>query len=429
MATDSQHLTATSFDESPKECYLYVEGEWYDCTEWRYQHPGSDGIIDKYHMKDATDVFAAFHQKSSYKYLKTLPKATIKETPKEPKIVENWRKFRKEVEDLGMFDRQYGWYAYKIITTLLFWVAGVALAFRGNWILSALSLGIFYQQSGWLGHDIAHHCAFGNRKLGNMMGYLISNVLQGFSANWWKDRHNIHHSITNVLETDPDIQNLPLFIWDVKDIKHIKDIGVERYLVPYQHLYFLPFTPLLRIIWMIQSYRFASVQHKHLNKSIQKTHFIEMGTLVLHYMINIVLMYLTMPSFSVAISWWLIANLIGGWGIAIVVFASHNACELFEPEERISRHFVDLQVLTTRNISKGVFMDWFCGGLNYQIEHHLFPNMPRCNLNRLSVMVEKFCKDNNLVYQSEPLHICIKYLLIRLEEVSRAWKKQILNKL
>lgn len=410
------------------ECHIYVDGQWYDCTEWKISHPGGDDIIDKYHMKDASDVFAAFHKKDSYKYLKTLPKVD-RSPPEEDPIMKNWRAFRQEVEDQGLLKRQYLWYFYKITTTILIWAAGVALAFNGNWLLSALVLGVFYQQAGWLGHDLAHHCVFENRKIGNFFGYIVSNMLQGFSMSWWKDRHNLHHSITNVLEVDPDIQNLPLFIWDVKDIKHIKEIGAERYLVPYQHLYFLPFTPLLRFIWMIQSFRFVSIQDKHSNDYIRGIHAIEYGSLIMHHVITFLVMIFAMPSVSAAIAWYMISNLLGGWGIAIIVFASHNACELFEPEERVSRHFVDLQIKTTRNIDKGVFMDWWSGGLNYQIEHHLFPTMPRCNLNRFSVMLQKFCKENNLEYQSAPLPTCIKYLLIRLEEVAVAWKKQVLNKI
>lgn len=409
-------------------CHIFYEGICYDATEWKKRHPGGDEIIQNYHMKDATDVFKAFHHKNSQKYLKALPVVQPDHVPPTDSLILKWRKFRQDIEDMGLLKRQYGWYAYKITTTLLLWATAVFLCFTGNWIISALIMGVFYQQAGWLGHDIAHHCVFENRTLNNAIGYFISNILQGFSTHWWKDRHNCHHSITNVLETDPDVQNLPLFLWDVKNIKHhIKDISIEKYLIPYQHYYFLPFTPLLRLIWMIQSYRFASTLNKFSNTYIRKSYAVEYTTLLMHHIMVFALLYFTMPSISTAVTWWFISNLVGGFGIAIIVFSSHYACELYEPEDRTNKNFIELQINTTRNISKGIIIDWFAGGLNYQIEHHLFPTMPRCNLNKTSELVEQFCKENNILYQSEPLHICIKYILARLEEVAFAWRKQILK--
>lgn len=412
---------------------MYIDGIEYDCTEWKMKHPGGYGILEKYHEKDATDVFYAFHRPETKKMLNSLPQKPATQVPVVDERLKSFRAFRKKLEDEGYMERRYGWYIYKTLTTYAFAVGGVVLAFTGNWILSALSMGMFWQQAGWLGHEYAHHCVMSSRKWNNAIAYFTSNLMQGFSVNWWKDRHNNHHAITNVLEDDPDVDNLPLFIWDIKHIplsipKTTSKVNLGRYFVPYQAYYWPPFTPLLRIIWMLQSFLYAKDLKNHQSASLRKSYKFEYPLLLAHHVLVVALLAFTMPSLYAAVTWWLLANGMGGCFIAIIVFTSHYACDLYDPNDRCQLNFVDLQLYTTRNINPSIAMDWFAGGLNYQIEHHLFPQMPRCRLNEVSKLTRQWCADNNVPYQCESFATCIKLLLTRLAEVSAAWQKQVLQK-
>lgn len=410
-----------------------IDGVQYDATEWKMKHPGGYQILEKYHEKDATDVFYAFHRPETAKMLSALPQSTPSSQPVVDERLKSFRAFREKLVKEGYMERRVGWYVYKTLSTWALGALSVYFATLGHWLLSAVLMGIFWQQSGWLGHEYAHHCVFWSRKLNNAIVYLSSNVMQGFSVNWWKDRHNSHHAITNVLEDDPDVQNLPLFVWDIKDIPLVypnpkrTQLKLGMQLVPYQAYYWIPFTPLLRIIWMLQSFIFAKGLWKHESHTLRKTYKFEYPLLLLHHALVFTFLWLTMPSLSVAASWWLIANGIGGCFIALIVFTSHYACDTYEPSERCQLNFVDLQFYTTRNIQPGFLMDWFAGGLNYQIEHHLFPQMPRCNLYEVSLLTRQWCAENGVPYQCETFYNCLRLLLIRLADVGLAWKKQVLN--
>jgi hypothetical protein len=121
------------------------------------------------------------------------------------------------------------------------------------------------------------------------MAYFVGTVLSGYSVNWWKERHNSHHAITNVLEGDPDVDNLPLFVWSRDDICRMATIpfsgmssfdvdyciaqdilvspNVLETIIPYQNYYFLPFTFFLKLIWNLQSIFFVQQPHNsHLNR-------------------------------------------------------------------------------------------------------------------------------------------------------------------
>jgi fatty acid desaturase len=70
----------------------------------------------------------------------------------------------------------------------------------------------------------SHTQVFADRSKNNFMAYIVGTVLSGYSVNWWKERHNSHHAITNVLEGDPDVDNLPLFVWSRDDICRMSTI-------------------------------------------------------------------------------------------------------------------------------------------------------------------------------------------------------------
>jgi len=372
---------------------LIIDGFEYDVTEWRYHHPGGDEIIEKYNGKDASDAFHAFHDVDTFKYLKTLKPKPISIPVDEPltetelaslknpelvklvsperlaRITTAWKAFRQKIVDAGLLQPDYSWYVMSTAATLSLLTFGILFGLRGWWLISAIMMGLFWQQSGWLSHEYCHHQVFGPRRrvLNTIVAYFLGNFLQGYSINWWKERHNIHHAITNVHDADPDIDNLPLFMWTEEDAARIESNPTVSSILPYQHLYFPIFTPALRLIWCLQSWRFSQRLRNHKNLPLKHTYFLESSLLVVHWAWVIPFMmyttYIASHSFiswiSLLLSYFLISEGIGGCFLAIIVFLSHTACDIFPATLRKQLPFVDLQVYTTRNMSPGIFMDWF----------------------------------------------------------------------
>jgi len=325
--------------------------------------------------------------------------------------------FRKELEKEGLFKTNALWYFYKTTTTLGFLVLAMILVAYDYSLLGAVSLGIGFQQLGWLGHDYSHHQVFPFRKWNRWFGYLTGNITQGLSQRWWDDRHNAHHAITNVLDSDPDIDNLPLFAWSIHDVERIPS-WAKPYL-KYQQYYFLfPFCPLLRLIWLLQSFRFVWLLDSHSNSSYRSYSKVEQLTLYVHWIWYLTLLYFA----SNRLLFFAISQSIPGFGISIIVFFNHYACHHYKHSKE-EFDFLDLVCLTTRDMEPGIITDWICGGLNYQIEHHMFPTMPRHHLSTASKRVKQFCRDNNLEYQVAPFLEGVGYLLKQLATVSETVEK------
>jgi len=398
-------------------CDLTIDGKVYDCSTWRDFHPGGRLIIDKYSDEDATDVFYAFHGEEGFKKLNNMKSTPVVNPAPVAAEVAAYRELRKKLIAEGWFESSKLWYLYKTSETVGLSILGLVLAAYGHWFIGAILLGLGYQQQGWLSHDYCHQQVFNNRKLNNFFAYCLGSISSGYSVNWWKERHNTHHAITNVLDADPDIDNLPLFVWDVNDFPRVDTVPGASSLVPYQHYYFLPFTMTLKLIWTLQSVLF--VREKHSTAWNKVMHW-EQLCVGLHYTILILFSLCYLPSIAVALAFYIISEFVGGAGIANIVFMNHYGCE---HPTKLETNFVTLQLQTTTNIDPSWWMNWFSGGLNLQVEHHLFPTMPRHNLLKLRPIIQKFCKDNKLNYKSKPFNECMADILGTLATMSKEFCK------
>jgi fatty acid desaturase len=316
--------------------------------------------------------------------------------PRSKNLLAAFDKLRDEMRSEGLFVVKPLWYAYKTLSTLAFLPLGVYLHYHGYFWLSALVMGVMWQQLGWLAHEYCHFQVFRDRGLAKLSGYFFGNILQGFSRTWWNHRHNSHHASTNILTVDPDIDNLPMLAWAESDLDNLDKMPqFLRRSIQYQSKYFLFLLPLLRIVWCKESFKFALDMKNSIYTTWRREASAEVATLTLHYIWTLGF-YLTLPSISWIITWYLVSHLLSGFGIAVVVFFNHYSCEKYP--QGLAANFVCLQLFTTRNMTPGIVTDWICGGLNYQIEHHLFPTMPRHNLYKCSKFVKKFCAEQGLPY-------------------------------
>eukprot|EP01126_Amoeba_proteus_P036048 TRINITY_DN3658_c0_g1_i1.p1 TRINITY_DN3658_c0_g1~~TRINITY_DN3658_c0_g1_i1.p1 ORF type:complete len:435 (+),score=51.30 TRINITY_DN3658_c0_g1_i1:213-1517(+) len=401
-----------------KPCNIIVNGKLYECSTWKNYHPGGAAVMDKYHNKDATDVFTAFHGEEGFTKLDKMKSIDV--PSKVDSVIQDFRRFRQKLEDDGWFNSSKMWYTYKTTETIGVLLLGFLLAYYGHWLIGAIIVGLGYQQLGWLAHDYCHQQVFKNRRLNNAFGYLCGNLLTGLSVNWWKDRHNGHHASTNVSDLDPDLDNLPLFAWDKHDFLSIPGRWGATTLIPYQQYYFLPWTFTLKIIWCLQSI-FWNKQAQ--TPALDKVSRAENATLFVHYMVLFLFCHFTFQSVAISVVFIFLSEFIGGAGIANIVFMNHYVCKQFPEKEQENMNFVELQVRTTRNINPSLWMNWFSGGLNLQIEHHLFPTMPRHSLLKVRPLVQQFCKEHNLPYVSLTWTECMSDVLKKLYYISSQFKE------
>jgi len=214
---------------------------------------------------------------------------------------------------------------------------------------------------------------------------------------------------------------LPLFSWSEKDLHRAAEYPLAEIILPYQQYYFLIFTPFLKLIWGFQSV-FWLKDNTTQNNSYLKSRRAEFITLGIHWgcLFALVFMYVPWKAWLLYI---LLSEFIGGAGIALVVFMNHYACEKYVKEDGKNNDFIRNQLETTKNITPGIITDWICGGLNYQIEHHLMPTIPRHNLSKVRPMVMEYCKQNNVPYLTQDFLSCLSDIESTLTRVANSYSK------
>ncbi len=336
-----------------------------------------------------------------------------KRKPEEQKKFEKaYRELRSKIVNMGLFNASGSYYIFKFFSNLLLVAAAIACAMMTNNmlvnVLGGILLGLFWQQCGWLGHDFLHHQVFKNRLYGDLVGLLIGSVFLGFSAQWWKSKHNSHHAVPNLeascpdaADGDPDIDTMPMLAWTLRMATASKDGKFGRFMIKWQAVFYFPLLLFARLAWAHQSWVFVwggVGQHSVIGAQMDRQRMtyptLEKLALLLHYACLIAV--LSRMQLVNAILFFLVAQTSCGLFLATVFGVGHNGMAVYPANQRPD--FWKLQVTTTRNVTSNVFVDWFCGGLQYQVEHHLFPMLPRHNLRVVHAMVEVFCKENNVTY-------------------------------
>ncbi|EJD74867.1 hypothetical protein LOAG_17879 [Loa loa] len=404
--------------------HIKINGKWLHIDqETLAKHPGGIAMT-AYRDTDATTAFHIFHSgsKLAYQMIKELStNNTNYEPTKEQEVSEtlsvlddevigswnldaqrietinrNFNHFRVQVRKLGLFEANNTFYFRKICEAIGLLSLAIFLQLQERFILSALILGLAWQQLGWLIHEYAHHQHFKNHYWNDLTSYIVGNLLQGFSSGGWKEQHNMHHAATNVIGRDGDINLLPFWAVVPSDLQQMQGSWILK-IIPYQHIYWTIAFPFLRISWLLQSIIFVANMSNSCFEIHRKRATIERLALLLHWcMILLQLYYL--PTFQIRLIYFFISQLFAGFLLAHVVTYNHYSTQKFKHDDLILNSYVCLQLHTTRNMRPGILIDWLWGGLNYQIEHHLFPSMPRHNLKTVMPLVKEFCMKNNLPY-------------------------------
>jgi fatty acid desaturase len=301
----------------------------------------------------------------------------------------DYARLLRQVRQAGLLDRRRGFYWTRMaVTGAVFAVAWLVFALLGpSWwqLLVAVVLAGVFTQVGFLGHDAGHRQMFRSRRANDIAGLIHGNLIIGLSYGWWIDKHNRHHSHPNQEGRDPDLVVDPV-AFTVSQARGRR--GVSRLIARYQAYLFFPLMLLEALSLHVNSVR-AVFQRG------VKRRPLEIALLAAHSVGYVTAVFVVLTPLQ-AVVFMLVHQGLFGLYLGCSFAPNHKGMPVLSADDRTD--YLSRQVLTSRNVRGGWFIDTLLGGLNYQIEHHLFPSMPRPNLRRARTLVRTFCAEHGLFY-------------------------------
>ncbi len=307
-----------------------------------------------------------------------------------PRRGSEYAQLSRQIKQAGLLDRRSGYYAWKIAATALPLVAGwVIFVLVGDswWVLAVAVLqAVIFTQVGFLGHDAGHRQIFGSRRANYVLGILLGNLGIGLSYGWWVDKHNRHHAHPNTEGADPDIVIATIAFTATQASR--PGGRVRRLALRYQAYLFFPTLLLEAINLHVSSIRAVTSRASRHGPA-------ETALLAAHVIAYLAIVMLVLPPVK-AVVFVLVQQGLFGVYLGSSFAPNHKGMAILPAGDQTD--FLRRQVLTSRNVRGGWLTDFALGGLNYQIEHHLFPSMPRPNLRRSQAMVAAFCRQREVAY-------------------------------
>jgi fatty acid desaturase len=295
----------------------------------------------------------------------------------------------RQIKQAGLLERRPAYYVAKIAVTVVLLAAGwAAFVLVGNswWQLAvAAFLAVMFTQMGFLGHDAGHRQIFGSRRANYVLGVLHGNLGIGLSYGWWVNKHNKHHAHPNTEDADPDIM-LGALAFSPSQAR--TSGALARLIYRYQAYLFFPM-----LLGEAISLHTSSI--RALTSPASRHRPLEIALLAAHTIGYLTLVFLVLSPVK-AVVFILVQQGLFGLYLGSSFAPNHKGMPILQAGDKTD--FLRRQVLTSRNVRGGWLTDFALGGLNYQIEHHLFPSMPRPNLRRSKAMIETFCQQRDLPY-------------------------------
>jgi fatty acid desaturase len=327
-----------------------------------------------------------------------------------------YAELKRLIKKNGLLDRQPAYYAAKISFTLALLAASVALVpiLGGSrlQLLNAAFMAFAFVQVGLLAHDFGHR-QFTLRAPRNntYLTLIFGNLLIGISHQWWIDKHNEHHGHPNQVEADPDIE-IPLLAFEEGEA--LEKRGIARFVVKYQAFLILPLSFLQALSLHRSSIAF-------LLRREAKSTLAEALALGAHFALYFGLLFSVLEPLQAVLFVAIHRGLYGAYMVSIFA-PNHKAMPILERESRMD--FLHRQVLTSRNVSAHPITDFWYGGLNYQVEHHLFPRLPRNKLREAQPIVKSFCREHEIPYHETSVLQSYKEILQHLHEIGAPLRRE-----
>jgi fatty acid desaturase len=294
------------------------------------------------------------------------------------------------VRDAGLLRRSRLFYfaTFAAITTAL-GAAWIGFAFlHDSWysLLIAAALGLIFTQYAFLGHEAAHRQVFESGKANELAGRVLADFFVGMSYSWWMSKHTRHHGNPNTVTKDPDID--PDFIVFLPE-DAAKMTGLPAKITRRQGWFFFPALLLEGLNLHQHAYRTVFSR-----KKVDKRAF-SIILLMLRNVAYLAVLFSFMP-LGMAFAFLGVQLAIFGLYMGASFAPNHIGMPILPADSKVD--FLRRQVLTSRNVKGGWFMNIFMGGLNFQVEHHLFPSMPRPHLRKANEIVREYCEAREIEY-------------------------------
>ena len=325
-----------------------------------------------------------------------------------------YKELHERVRAAQLFKRSYTFYALHALFVLMaIAISWYFLAVTANTILFsiiAILLAMCLSQLGGYMHDAAHMMILKTKIMNDVAGTICASLaLMNYNA--WKIKHNAHHRHPNQEGHDPDI-DIPLFSFT--GTRYASKTGLARVLRRYQAYFYFPLTFLLAYSFQFKN----NIEYfiREVKTGFRLTILGEMSLHLAGFFLWYVLPFLVFD-LSKAVLFITIVPATAGFYIASVFAPNHKGMPMLDRSARLS--FLEHQIITSRNIADNWFTDFIYLSLNYQIEHHLFPDCPRNKLKLVTPYIKELCRMNGLPFTVVGLRESFGVILNGLSSVVR----------
>ncbi|HET9920733.1 MAG TPA: fatty acid desaturase [Ktedonobacteraceae bacterium] len=329
-------------------------------------------------------------------------------------LVNDYAELKRRVRQKGLLEQQPAYYTYKILFTYGLLALSIAclVVFRHSWfqLLNAVFLAFVSGQIGFIGHDVGHRQIFRSRRLFELASFVTGNLMLGWSWSWWVDKHNRHHGHPNEADIDPDI-SIPLLAFTEEAARGKR--GFLRFMVKHQAYLYLPLELLGWTTFLIFSISFLLQKRAKYPRA-------EGLFMTIHYLLYFGLLFSCLTVWQ-ALLFFVIHRALFGLYLGSVAAPNHKGMLVSDKDTPLD--FLHQQILSSRNVRAHPVTDFWYGGLNYQIEHHLMPTIPRNKLREAQQVVKAFCEEHGIPYHETGFRQSYREIFQHLYQVSTPLRK------
>jgi fatty acid desaturase len=322
----------------------------------------------------------------------------------------DFSRLSRRIAEAGLLERRPRYYTLRLGAVALALAAGCAAftVLGDSWWQLAVAAGLaaVFGQIGLAAHDLAHKQVFTRRRPTEAGGLIAANVLLGMSYGWWTNKHTRHHANPNHEDKDPDVSPA-LLVWSHRQASRAR--GLPAFVGRHQAALFFP-------LLTLEGFNLSVNSFLALRSPAMKRPLLEGTLLAAHFAVYFGAVFTFLPP-GKAVAFIAVHQGLFGVYLGSVFAPNHKGMLMVTEEERLD--FLRRQVLTSRNVRGGPVVDLLMGGLNYQIEHHLFPSMPTPALRRAQRITERYCAELGIPYHQTGLAASYREALRHLRNAGR----------
>jgi len=423
VAPTSRPLKEYTWEEVEKKTekdarWLVIDNEVFNITNWANKHPGGSRVITHYAGQDATDAFKAFHNdlNAIKKWMKPIHIGSLAENQmKKKEVEEDFRNVRETAQKMGLFTPSWTFFTLVLLHILVLdWAAWAVMAWWGTgwgpYLLSLALITTCEAQVGWNQHDFGHLSVCKTTKWNHALHYFTFGIIKGASPRWWNHLHYQHHAKPNVMNKDPDVRLDALFV--VGKTMPVEVAQKRKESMPYnwQNYYFFLIGPplLFPVYFQIMLFKFIWSRKAWLDLAM-----------VMLFFVKYFYLFVPLLGWGGAIAYYFAFRCLESHWFTWVAQSNHIPMDIQHDQ---ALPWMPLQLAATCNVTHNAFNDWFTGHLNFQIEHHLFPTMPRHNLYKIAPLVRSVCEKHNIPYIVKPLGTAFADIVRSLKHSGELWE-------